>query len=182
MIKIKIEKKNEEDYIYISKDDFRKINDNSVTLKYIRLMRKIKHVNKKEFINNIYKILIEISIENVDTSNIKIFVNNYYKHVKVYKKHMKSLSGNRECNQYIIDFYANVLENINSNIDSMRYILHLLYNEKILCDKYILEWYHNLDKNSKFINSTILKDFMEWLEDQSSESDVSENKVEVDSD
>ncbi len=182
-IKLNKNKNNNLSKNYISKDEFLLINDNNNILKYIRLMKKMKYINKELFIKNIYNILFEISIQNTDISNMKIFVNNYYKHVKVYKKHMLSLSKTKEHNKYIIDFYVNLFEkNKNMDINSIRYIFHLLYNEKILYDKYILEWYHNLEKNSIFLSSSILKDFMEWLEDQaSSDNEVSDNS-EVDSD
>ncbi len=182
-IKLNKNKNNNLSKNYISKDEFLLINDNNNILKYIRLMKKMKYINKELFIKNIYNILFEISIENTDISNIKLFVNNYYKHVKVYKKHMLSLSKTKDHNKYIIDFYVNIFEkNKNMDINSIRYIFHLLYNEKILYDKYILEWYHNLEKNSIFLSSSILKDFIEWLEDQaSSDNEVSDNS-EVDSD
>ena len=178
MIKIKLLKKGIYGEEYICKDEFISINDNNIVLKYIRLMKKIKHIDNEKLIKNIYKILFEISVENVDIGNLKVFINNYYKRVKDYKKHMISLSYNRDSNKCIIDFYVDILKN--ENIDSIRYILHILYNEKILKDKYILEWYHNLDKKSKYMNSVILKDFMEWLENQSSESECDSDDVDSD--
>lgn len=61
------------------------------------------------------------------------------------------------------------------NINILRYILHLLYNEKILEYNNIIKWYNNLDSNSIFKNNTLLKDFIEWLDDQlSSESETRE--------
>ncbi len=178
-IKIVIEKKDKNKNVknYISKDEFNSINDNNITLKYIRLMRKIKDINDEEFIKNILNILFEISIKNVDISDMKTFVNNYYKHIKLYKKHMLYLSINNESKKYIIDFYVNLFEkNDKLNINSIRYIFHLLYNEKILSDKIIIEWYHNLDEKSNFSKNNLLKDFIEWLEDQTnSDSEDSEN-------
>ncbi len=178
-IKIVIEKKDKNKSIknYISKDEFNSINDNNITLKYIRLMRKIKDINKEEFLKNILNILFEISIKNVDISDMKTFVNNYYKHIKLYKKHMLYLSINNESKKDIIDFYVNLFEkNDKLNINSIRYIFHLLYNEKILSDKSIIEWYHNLDEKNKFSKNNLLKDFIEWLENQSSsDSEDGEN-------
>lgn len=90
---------------------------------------------------------------------------------------MLYLSINNESKKYIIDFYVNLFEkNDKLNINSIRYIFHLLYNEKILSDKIIIEWYHNLDEKSNFSKNNLLKDFIEWLEDQTnSDSEDSEN-------
>lgn len=157
---------------YITKNEFKSICENGNILKYIKIMKKVKNINYEQLLNNIYEILFEISIENVDMSDIKVVVNNFYKHVKVYKKHMISFKKNDE---YIIKFYEELFINRNLNINILRYILHLLYNEKIFECNNIIKWYNNLDSNSIFKNNTLLKDFIEWLDDQlSSESETRE--------
>lgn len=184
-IKISYEKKynsiNEK--YYITKNEFKSVSDNVNILKYIRIMKKVKNVNYEQLLNNIFEILFNISTENVNLDDIKMVVNNYYKHVKVYKKHMISFRKKKDC---IIKFYEEVFKKGNLNVNILRYILHLLYNEKILDRNYIVKWYHNLDSNSTFKTNTLLKDFMEWLNDQLlSESEISESETstnEVDSD
>lgn len=78
---------------YITKNEFKSICENGNILKYIKIMKKVKNINYEQLLNNIYEILFEISIENVDMSDIKVVVNNFYKHVKVYKKHMISFTA-----------------------------------------------------------------------------------------
>ncbi len=162
MIKIEIEKERYgEGYVseYISKEEFMSVSNNTI-LNYIKIMSKIK--DKNNFILNIYKILFEISIENIDKSNMRMFVNNFYKHIKVYKKHMINLS--KECKKNTIHFYLNILENEKINIDTIRYVLHILYNQEILSGKDIIEWYKKEEEVSKYKKILILKDFIEWLE------------------
>lgn len=179
-IKISYEKKdnNINHKYYITKNEFKSIHENMNMLKYIKIMKKVKNINDEQLLNNIFEILFEISTENINLDDIKMVVNNYYKHVKIYKKHMSSF---RKKNDNIIKFYEEVFKKGNLNVNILRYILHLLYNEKILERDYILKWYHNLDSNSIFKNNTLLKDFMEWLDDQlSSESETSTNEVDSD--
>ncbi len=157
---------------YITKNEFKSVNEILITLKYIKIMKKIKHINHELFLNNIFEILFEISIENIDVNDIKLVVNNYYKNVKVYKKHMMYF---KKSEKNIIIFYEQLFKKRNLNVNILRYILHLLYNEKILTRNYILKWYNNLESDNIFINNTLLKDFIEWLDDQSSsESEASE--------
>lgn len=177
MIAIKLEKKDNYgisyDSMYISKEEFKLINDNDIFLKYIRLMKKIKGINKDNFIKSIYKILYEKSIEKVDVSNMKVYVNNYYKYVKVYKKHMIIYKDN---SKNIINFYEKMIENDEKmDKNSIRYILHILYNEKMIKGKDILNWYNNLDKSSIFLKSIALKEFVEWLEGESEVSEIDES-------
>ena len=181
-IKISYEKKDNSinEKYYITKSEFKSVSDNINILKYIKIMKKVKNINYEQLLNNIFEILFEISTENINLDDIKMVVNNYYKHVKIYKKHMISF---RKKNDNIIKFYEEVFKKRNLNVNILRYILHLLYNEKILERNYILKWYHNLDSNNIFKDNVLLKDFIEWLDEQlSSESEISENEVEVESD
>jgi hypothetical protein len=161
---IKMSKKKESNNEYITKDDFLILN-NHVSLKYIKLMFKINHINKKEFIKNIHKIIYEKSaddflfqrngaatfcsftrdgskkVENVNICDMRSLVNNYNKNVKLYKDHLLELSMDNDIYKlYIINVYV---KELCKNIDVIRYILHILYNHNILCSKCILDWYKN---------------------------------------
>ncbi len=171
-IKIHLEKEDKSKKNYITKDEFLCIKDDNL-IKYIRLMSKIKHINYDELLNNIFEIIFEISMKDVDLSNMKSVVNNYYKNVKKYKKHMLFFSKNK---RNIIKFYERLFKKNKLDVNILRYILHLLYNENILDSKCILEWYNKLEINSIFLGSTLLKDFIEWLNDQSS-SDSEESEI-----
>lgn len=165
-IKINILKK-EGEIEYIKKKEFLEINDMHHLFKYIKFIKKIKNLNIERLLKNVNNIIFEMSIENIDLTNMKVIVNNYYKNIKKYKMHILLFKKYNDYGKYITKFYEKTFEN-NGIINTIRYIFHLLYNEKILSNKDILDWYHNLNKNSIYVSSDILKDFIEWLEDQSS--------------
>ncbi len=159
---------------YIKKKEFLEINDSELLYKYIKFIKKIKSVNIEILLNNLNNIIYEMSTYNMDMSNIKLLVNNYYKNIKKYKNHILLLKKYKNYANIITKYYANIFDKYNI-IDTIRYIFHLLYNEKILSKKDIIEWYDNLNKESIYLSSNVLKDFIEWIEDQSS-SEYDDNK------
>ncbi len=54
-------------------------------------------------------------------------------------------------------------EGVNKNM--LRYMLHILYNQGIISKDEIIEWYENLMCKSVYLESQLMKDFIEWLRD-----------------
>jgi len=128
-------------------------------LKYIRFMKKVKLLDREVLIKCIvcyfYKM---ICVESVD---MKGRVNNFYKNVKRYKDHYRAFRRNK---RIIIESFVSIFEeNKEEQLDILRYILHILYNEHILNDKSIIEWYKEC--NNKCIKENkLLCDFVGWID------------------
>jgi hypothetical protein len=112
-----------------------------------------------------------ICVESVD---MKGRVNNFYKNVKRYKDHYRAFRRNK-C--IIIESFVSIFEeNKEEQLDILRYILHILYNERILNDKSIIEWYKECN-NKRIKENKLLCDFVSWIDhvDEEKECENSES-------
>ena len=162
--KIKVEENILYDYLYISFDDL----DPNQLLSILRFFKKVYHnnIDRNELIEKLFIYILEISIKDTQTS--KEIINNYYKNVKKYNEDIISFRRN---NKEIIKVYEKyILSNSKYEVDILRYIFHILYNENILYDNYIIDWYDNI-KEKKILDSVVMKDFINWLRDEDSSED-----------
>ncbi len=166
--KIKVEENILYDYLYLSFDEL----DPHQLLYCLRFLKKINHsfIDKKELIEKLFIYILEISVK--DTSTSKEIINNYYKNVKKYNQDIISFRRN---NKDIIKVYEDyILHNEKYEIDILRYIFHILYNENILYENYIIEWYDNVTEK-KIIESTVIKEFINWIRDEDEEETSEED-------
>lgn len=99
-------------------------------------------------------------ILSVKVFDVKSVVNTYYKNVKKYKKHMMIL---KKSALDIILLYESIILKKGLNESILRYLLHILYNEDIICGESIIDWYKNV---SVCKTNNVMKDFIEWLESE----------------
>ena len=174
-IKIQIEKKvYNKSESYISKSELILIKDDTNLLNYIKLMIKMVNIKEYKLIKDISEMILEKSIKG-DERDIRMIINDYNKNVKRYKKHMYILCKKGNMGKRVIIINENLIKEKDIDKNVLRYILHILYNENVISNKDIIEWYNNVEEGSIYLSSNILKEFVEWLR-SSSESSSSSDK------
>ncbi len=136
-------------------------------LKYIEFMKDVSCVNKSRFIREVCAFIYQKCDPGLPMKDV---VNNFYKIVKKYKDHLKEFQNDRRA--LIEGFVALVVESKSKNLDIVRYLLHILYNEKILNKRSLCEWYKDMRSSSSsslLRRNKLLKDFMEWVAEEREE-------------
>jgi len=138
-------------------------------------------VDAGQVIQSVLSSILEIASSEVDSENEVQLNTETKKCLKnfngVLKNYIKSPVAQRDCLSSLKSF---VLENSHF-LPIIAQIIHELYDQEILSDDSILEWYENLSE-SKIKEHIRLKKFIEWLEEDEEEDEDESDESSSDED